>query len=148
MPKYFYHHWMSPIAAAKPHRQIRLTAALKAFLRAIWLNILTTNWFGIFRHSYIWHSPVTALKKKIPATCIFVVSGSDILNNQIEADKSWRWQQQGQFSMFHAFWLSKWHKQLFTSFGSDTCAITLSLNWSIYITFSQRITPLIWNDIQ
>lgn len=67
---------------------------------------------------------------------------SDRVWQKLESDNS-----SGSFQYSTAFdWAAD--TKLFTSFRSDTRAVSLSSGRSIYITSTQRITPLIWNDIQ
>lgn len=90
------------------------------------------------RYTFSWEK-----NKQTTNICICAGSGSNTWNIQTESDKVAEWHQRRHSSIFRAVWLSRWHKYLFTSFRSDTCGAPLSLSWSIYITSTQRITPLI-----
>lgn len=52
------------------------------------------------------------------------------------------------FDIPHTFWLSRWHKVIYCFQNQTHEPPSLSSGRSIYITSTQRITPLIWNDIQ
>lgn len=106
----------------------------------IWLNKWWTYWLEKFTEPPVrlalnqplclpLHSPNIYLPP--PPLSPALPRQADILNIQTKFSG---WQQWGRFSIFRAIWLRRWHKSLFTTSTSETCTVSLSLSWSIYIT--------------